>query len=127
MKIIIAGSREEFTYEFVEEKITFIINPSKSDVIVSGCARGVDSHAIQYAKDRNLSCELFPADWDNLGRKAGPLRNIQMGDYADMLVAFWDGKSKGTKHMIDYMISINKIAIVICNEPYKIETYNNVW
>ena len=43
----------------------------------------------------------FPADWNRFGRTAGPKRNKQMANYANTLVAFWDGKSRGTKNMID--------------------------
>ena len=49
----------------------------------------------------NYPIKRFPADWENLGRGAGYVRNVQMAFYADALIAFWDGESRGTKHMID--------------------------
>lgn len=55
----------------------------------------------QYAKVKGYQIMYFPADWDTQGKKAGYIRNEQMVKNADALVAFWDGKSKGTKHMID--------------------------
>lgn len=64
-------------------------------------ARGADSLGEQYAKERGIPVRYFPADWQTLGKSAGYQRNVQMAAYADALVAFWDGQSKGTKHMID--------------------------
>ena len=69
--------------------------------IVCGKARGADSLGEQYAKERGIPVRYFPADWRTLGQSAGYQRNTQMAQYADALVAFWDGRSKGTKHMID--------------------------
>ena len=56
---------------------------------------------------------LFEADWGTHGKKAGILRNIEMGDYADALIAFHDSESKGTKHMIEYMKSLGKPVRVV--------------
>ena len=59
----------------------------------------------------------FPADWGGLGKRAGYLRNEQMADYADALIAVWDGKSKGTKHMIDSAASKGLIVKVFTFPP----------
>lgn len=75
--------------------------------IVSGVARGADRLGEQYAKIAGYEVSRFPADWDGLGKRAGYVRNAEMAKYAmadgnyGVLIAFWDGKSKGTKHMID--------------------------
>lgn len=69
--------------------------------IVSGTARGADRLGERFAHEFGCKLKQFPADWSK-GRQAGMLRNIEMGNYADALVAFWDGKSRGTKFMIDY-------------------------
>ncbi len=75
--------------------------------IISGTARGADKLGERFAKEYNLRIKKFPANWDLYGKKAGYLRNIQMAEYAKnnsdlgVLIAFWDGNSKGTKHMID--------------------------
>lgn len=53
-----------------------------------------------YAKERGYGIKRFPADW-SLGKKAGPIRNAQMADYATHCICFWDNKSRGTKSMID--------------------------
>ena len=69
-------------------------------VIVSGEAMGADSLAIQLAKSHNVALHVYPAHWDLHGNAAGPIRNELMAGNADGLLAFWDGKSKGTRHMI---------------------------
>ena len=62
---------------------------------------------------------MFNADWNKHGRAAGPMRNKQMADYADVLIAVWDGQSKGTKNMIDQMNKLNKpVFIVWIGEPF---------
>lgn len=71
-------------------------------------ARGADSLAHNFAVQNNMEVHCFPADWNKYGKAAGMIRNKQMGNFADTLLVFWDGKSKGTKHMIDYMESLRK-------------------
>ena len=74
--------------------------------IVSGAARGADQLGEQYAKATGYEVSKFPADWDSLGKRAGYVRNVEMAEFAiennsvGVLIAFWDGKSKGTEHMI---------------------------
>lgn len=103
MKIIVAGSRSINDYDFIKLYLNnFITNHNISNPeIVSGTANGPDKLGEQYAREHNLKLTRFPADWDRWGKSAGYKRNQQMADYAEALVAFWDGKSKGTKHMID--------------------------
>jgi hypothetical protein len=98
MKTIIAGGRTITDYQLVNDAI----QESGFDIgeIVSGGAAGVDTLGEQYALENDISVKRFPADWDRHGRAAGPIRNVQMTEYADALIAVWDGKSKGTKHMI---------------------------
>jgi hypothetical protein len=69
--------------------------------VVSGTARGVDQLGEQWAEDRHLLVHRYPADWDRYGKRAGYVRNKEMAENADALVAVWDGISRGTKHMID--------------------------
>lgn len=98
MKTIVAGSRDITNIEFVRQAISRA--PWVVSEVVSGAARGVDTLGEMVAKERGVAIKRFPADWDSLGRRAGPLRNIQMADYADALIAVWDGVSRGTAHMI---------------------------
>ena len=98
MKVIIAGSRTFSDYTLLHQKCDEIINTPAE--IVSGTARGADRLGERYAIEKGCPIKKFPADWDNLGRSAGYLRNEEMAKYADTLIAFWDGTSKGTSHMI---------------------------
>lgn len=72
----------------------------RPSVVISGCAPGVDGLGEEWAKSQGLPIERFPADWKRLKRAAGPIRNGQMADAAQALVAVWDGQSPGTKDMI---------------------------
>lgn len=82
--------------------------------IVSGGAQGIDFLAELYAKKKTIPFKEFPADWKNLGKKAGFIRNSEMAEYADGLIAIWDGKSKGTFHMISEMVKRNKLVYIQC-------------
>lgn len=107
-RIIIAGSREFLDYPLLEANVSKIISSLDGNVrIISGCARGADKLGIQYAKEHNIALSEFPADWNRYGKSAGYKRNTAMAEFAvsdsnkGILVAFWDGISRGTKHMID--------------------------
>ena len=103
IKVIIAGTRDFNDYAFLKKNVDYFLqdfNPNKIE-IVSGNARGADKLGERYAKEHNLPVKLFPANWDKYGKRAGYLRNQEMANYSDVLIAFWDEKSKGTKHMID--------------------------
>ena len=100
-KIIIAGGRDFMDYNLLKEKANKILQEKRVShkiVIISGCARGADTLGLRYASENAFDVEEYPANWDKYGKKAGYMRNVEM---ADALIAFWDGKSKGTKHMID--------------------------
>jgi len=99
MKTIIAGSREINNYQVLLNTLKDYTLPITE--IVSGHANGVDSLGEKYAKSNNIPLIIFPADWNKFGKQAGYLRNVQMADYAEALIAIWDGQSKGTKMMID--------------------------
>lgn len=101
MKIIIAGSRGFSDFQLLYAKCEEILANAKEAEIVSGTARGADKLGEHYASLKGYSVSQFPADWDKHGKAAGYVRNKEMADYADCLIAFWDGKSRGTKHMID--------------------------
>lgn len=103
-KVIIAGGRDFLDYNLLKEKVNNILIDKRLThkiVIISGCARGADTLGMRYASENILDVDEYPADWDKYGKKAGYMRNVEMAENADALIAFWDGKSKGTKHMID--------------------------
>lgn len=103
MKVIIAGGRDFKDYKMLVERCEAILTNQKREqlVIVTGKAKGADLLGEKYADQHNLLVKEFPADWEAHGKSAGPIRNNEMADYADALIAFWDQKSKGTKHMIE--------------------------
>ena len=101
MKVIIAGGRDFHNYELLKEKCDVILGRQTEIEIVSGKAKGADKLGEQYAEEKGYPVTLFPADWDEHGKAAGFRRNLEMANYADCLIAFWDGKSKGTKMMIE--------------------------
>ena len=115
MKIIIAGSRFGITYE---KFMAGILNSGFSITeIVEGEAPGVDQMAKDYARVSGIPFTPFFADWNNpkLGKGAGHIRNKQMGDYADALIAFPVGRSPGTWNMITYMKKLGKPVYVYGN------------
>lgn len=100
-KVIVAGGRDFNDYQLLKRKLSILLDNRRDVEIVSGAARGADSLGERYAEENGLSIHRKPADWDTYGKSAGYRRNAEMAEYADALVAFWDGKSRGTKHMID--------------------------
>lgn len=116
MKIIIAGGRDFNNYELLEKELYKIL-PRKRDEpieIVSGGATGADALGEKYAKEHFLRVKKFPANWDKWGKSAGPKRNTEMADYANILIAFYDGKSRGTANMI-LTAKIKNLKIHIIN------------
>jgi len=103
MKVIVAGSRSLGTWSQVTQAI--VNSGWEKDIteIVSGTARGVDTMGELYANTYNIPIRRFPANWSKYGKAAGPIRNREMAEYADMLIAVWDGKSPGTGSMIRTM------------------------
>lgn len=101
-RVIIAGGRDFNNYSGLSQAMDRLLaNVSDEIIIVCGKARGADTLGEQYAKERGYKVRYFPADWDTYGKQAGFIRNEEMAKNADALVAFWDGKSRGTKNMID--------------------------
>lgn len=109
--LVVAGGRDFDDYGRACQVLDVFIDTVLAHtpvVIVSGGARGADRLAERYAHDRRLPLMVVPADWDRHGKRAGTLRNEEMGNMADGLVAFWDGESRGTRHMIAYMRKLGK-------------------
>lgn len=114
MKVIIAGSRTFNNYNLLNktlQEVDLVI-----DEVVCGGAKGADSLGAEWARKNGVPVKYFNAEWYIYGRAAGAIRNHTMGEYADYLVAFWDGKSRGTKDMIDYMQQLGKHGTVIMFE-----------
>lgn len=94
MKIAVIGSRSLTVVDLAQYL------PIGVTEIVSGGARGVDTSAREYAHAHGLSCVEFLPDYAKYGRSAPLRRNLQIIEYADMVLAFWDGKSRGTAYVI---------------------------
>lgn len=116
MKVIVAGGRDFNNYELLHK--TMVGLSMKVDEVVCGCARGADTLGEQWAKEHNIPVVHFEPNWDLYGNSAGFIRNAEMAEYADFLVAFWDLKSKGTEHMIETMKRKGKGGLVV---PYEIK------
>jgi hypothetical protein len=106
MRVIIAGGRYFNDYEMMKKRLDFFFSLVKDDdlegiEIVSGKAQGADTLGERYARENGYPIKEFYAQWGQYGRRAGFLRNQEMAEYATHCICFWDGESKGTKHMID--------------------------
>ena len=103
MKVIIAGSRNFTNYQNLKNECNHFLQNYKNIEIVSGCHyKGADKLGIQYANEKGFKLIRFPAAWNKYGKAAGPKINKEMAIVADALIAFWDGKSSGTKNMIHF-------------------------
>ena len=100
MKIIVAGSRNFKDYQLLVRTMDKMTAKTTDVIVVCGGARGADALGLQWAKDNEHQFRMFLPSWDVHGKSAGFIRNTEMARYADALVAFWDGHSNGTAHMI---------------------------
>ncbi len=116
MRIVIAGCRYYDDYDEAKSCLDSCISNLLIDdkiIIVSGCASGADTIGRKYAIENGFIIEEYPADWKKYGRSAGPKRNKKMAEICDFVICFWDGKSRGTKSMIEYAKFYNKPIKVI--------------
>lgn len=98
-----------------------------STTVVSGTAKGADKLGENWAELNNIPLEKYPADWNKFGKSAGYKRNTEMANNAEALIALWDGKSRGTKHMID-IATTKKLQIYIhFTEEQENDTRNPLW
>lgn len=123
MNIIVAGGRDFDDYQLLSEKLDKMFQ-NITPTIICGEANGADLLGRRYAREHNLMIRSFPANWKELGKRAGFVRNEVMAEVADGLVAFWDGKSKGTKHMIETMQKMNKPVRII---KYEVKTKSQTY
>ena len=118
-RVIVAGGRNFNNHELLVARLNHLLKDKKEEEIeiISGTADGADVHGEWYAKEKGYKLVQYPAKWDDLttpgaiikyrkdGKpynvKAGPDRNLLMAQNADAAVIFWDGKSSGSKNMID--------------------------
>lgn len=113
MNIAIVGSRSFGYLDMVKLHVQRIAAKYPDAVIISGGARGVDSAAEVAAKHHGLDTLIFPAEWDKYGKSAGFKRNRDIVEAADVVVGFWDGTSRGTKHSLDLALELGKPVFVL--------------
>jgi hypothetical protein len=113
MKLAIVGSRTFRDYPYFENIVNKFRELNHIDEIVSGGAIGTDDLAEIYAHENNISLKIFYPEWGKYGKSAGYIRNKLIIEYADEVMAFWDGQSKGTKHDIDIAKELNKMCHII--------------
>ena len=119
-RVVIAGCRDYDDYEEAKEYIDFCLSNIRKEnhiIIVSGGASGADAMGERYADENGFAVERYPADWDQYGKSAGPIRNRQMAQAANYVICFWDGESRGTRSMIDFAEQYGK--------PVKIKRIKN--
>lgn len=104
-RVIICGGRDFADKDLCFRQLKRLLAYYENIEIVSGHAKGADTFGEEYAAENGLKVSVFKPDWKQYGRAAGPIRNRQMLEYAEeakpVVIAFWDGKSKGTKNMIE--------------------------
>lgn len=110
-KVAIVGSRGFNDYELLRERLKN--HAGNISEIISGGAKGADSLAEMFADEYGIKKTIFKAEWSKFGRSAGIIRNKDIVKNCDVLIAFWDGKSKGTKNSIDLAISQNKKVTIL--------------
>ena len=119
MKLAIIGSRDFDNYELVARTIGthfyYMLNcvEMNDNEIISGGAKGADTLGKTYAKNCGLKYTEFPALWSKHGRAAGFIRNRQIIDACDIVLAFWDGKSRGTEHSINLAKQAKKPTFIV--------------
>ena len=104
MKLIVAGSRSIKDCTTLESELSKI----KPDMIICGGAKGVDRCAILYATQHNIPFKVFYPNYQMYGKIAPLIRNSKMATYGSQLLAIWDGKSRGTIHMVNEIRKLDK-------------------
>jgi len=107
-KIAVIGSRHFLDYDKLER----VLQPWLPAHIISGGAKGADTLAKQLAQEHELPITVIKPDWKKYGRGAGPIRNRAIVDMADLVIAFWDGKSRGTASALSYARTKGKTVII---------------
>ena len=104
-RVAVAGCRHYKYYDEAKEYIDFCISEIRKKytlIFVSGGCRGADSLGERYAAENGFETEIYPADWEKYGRAAGPKRNKKIAEISDYIICFWDGKSRGTKSLLNF-------------------------
>lgn len=121
MITVIAGSRHFTDKELFNKGMDSVPFVNEISLVIHGDALGADKLADIWAKGRGIPVKRFPVtkeEWEALGKRAGPLRNIRMINEADAYIGFWDGISRGTKQGIEYATKLQRrVAVVRIEAP----------
>lgn len=98
-KAVVAGGRDFDNKSLLHETLCLLLRPD--DAVICGMAKGADLLGKAWADHQGVKVIEMPADWDTHKKAAGPIRNQQMAQAGDFLIVFWDGKSRGSKDMIE--------------------------
>jgi len=112
MVIAIIGSRTFNNYALLKSEVDKVAADNPISLIVSGGAIGADKLGERYAVEHSVDKLVLKPDWNRFGKSAGFIRNKDIVDNADTVIAFWNGESKGTKHSIDYARKLGKQVII---------------
>ena len=123
MNIAVIGSRkvDESSWEYIQKRLAVYVKPE--DIIISGGAIGIDKLAERYAKENDIPTQIFLPNYKKFGSKQAPHeRNMLIVNTSDIVIAFWDGKSPGTRSVIAFAKRKNK-RIVVYLLPKKFKNY----
>ena len=111
MKLMIAGSRTFTDYQLLCQTLA----PERPRItqVLTGGARGADQLGYRWAWKHAITHQRFRADWERFGKSAGVRRNYQMAQAGDLLLAFWDGRAAGTRHLISCMQQLGKPWVIV--------------
>jgi hypothetical protein len=112
MKLAVIGSRNFSDSHLLTKCLNMLNEEYQLTTIVSGGAKGADIMGQRWAEIRGIETEIYLPDWENLGKRAGILRNKDIVEASDIIIAFWDGISNGTRNSIDVAHSLRKPVIV---------------
>ncbi len=115
-KIAVGGSRSIESYELICSVLDNLILPG--DIILSGNAPGADRLGERYAQEHGLQFKIIPSEWEKHGLKATMMRNEVLLKAADCIIIFWDGKSEGSKHMIEIAARAKKLLAEVRVDGY---------
>lgn len=113
MNLAVVGGRTFNDYAGLEAMLDSLVAGFGFTTIVSGGANGADSLGERYAKERGMKTIIHLPDWKTHGKAAGMIRNKDIVRDADMVVAFWDGKSRGTRNSIGIAQKTKKNVLIV--------------
>lgn len=118
MKLAIIGSRNFTDFDKLKSIFKELFGENSEffqdiTIVSGGCPKGADALAVRLCALYDLPYEEYPADWDTYGKSAGPRRNTTIVQNSDMVIACWDGRSNGTRDVINKTNKFKKPCLII--------------